>query len=173
MNPFSELFKDLMIVLLINCNGGMNCLWTTPWLSKKQISVGLIFDLLILAFFGRGELLVWHSELCHLVSGSYLKIHDSSPVMTCLKKFLSFSTHWRRSRHTFFRFSFCLLVRYFGTSFAQIFCMPNSLVIMSWMVWWFKFNSQPIILTVKRRSDIMRALTSVTFLSVFDMQGLP
>jgi len=46
----------------------------------------LIFDLLILAFFGRGDLLVCHSELCRLVSGSYSKIHDSSPVMTCLKK---------------------------------------------------------------------------------------
>jgi hypothetical protein len=41
----------------------------------------LIFDLLILAFFGRGELLVCHSELCRLVSGSYSKIHVSTPVM--------------------------------------------------------------------------------------------
>ena len=46
----------------------------------------LIFDLLILAFFGPGELLVCHSEICRLVSGSYSKIHDSSPVMSCLKK---------------------------------------------------------------------------------------
>ena len=27
-----------------------------------------------------------HSKLCHLVSGSYSKIHNSSPVMTYLKK---------------------------------------------------------------------------------------
>ena len=46
-----------------------------------------IFDLFILAFFGRGEFLVCHSELCRLVSESYSKIHVSSPVMTCLKKF--------------------------------------------------------------------------------------
>ena len=31
----------------------------------------------------------------------------------------------------------------------------------------------PIILTVKRRSDLTRALTLVTFSPVFDMQGLP
>jgi len=47
----------------------------------------LIFDLVIFAFYGRGELLVCHSELCRLVSGSYSKIHVSSPVMTCLKFF--------------------------------------------------------------------------------------
>jgi len=39
-----------------------------------------------------------------------------------------------RSRHTFLRFSFCLLVRFFGTSFAQIFHMLSSLVRMSWTV---------------------------------------
>jgi hypothetical protein len=31
----------------------------------------------------------------------------------------------------------------------------------------------PIILTVKRRSDLMTALTLVTFSSVFDVHGLP
>ena len=46
----------------------------------------LISDLLILAFFGRGELLVCHSKLCCLVSGSYSTIHVSSPVI-CLKNF--------------------------------------------------------------------------------------
>ena len=35
-----------------------------PWLSKKQIRMVWIFDLLIFAFFGRGDLLVCHSELC-------------------------------------------------------------------------------------------------------------
>ena len=129
-----------------------------------------IFDLLILAFFWRGELHVCHSELWRLVSGSYLKIHVSSPVMTCLKKFLSFSM---RSRHTFLRFSFCSLVRIYGTSLAQIFCMPSSKVKISWTVWQFKFNTLLIILTVKHRSDLTRSLTLVTFLSVFDVQGLP
>jgi hypothetical protein len=49
---------------------------------EKQISMDCIFDLLILAFFGGVELLVFHSKLCGLVSRSYSKIHDSSPVMS-------------------------------------------------------------------------------------------
>jgi len=116
---------------------------------------------------------VCHSEICCLVSGSYSKIHISSPVMTCLKNLLSFLMHSRRSRHTFLRFSFCSLVRIYGTSLAQIFCMPSSKVKISWMVWRFKFNTLLIILTVKRRSYLTRALTLVTFSSVFDVQGLP
>jgi len=43
----------------------------------------------------------------------------------------------------------------------------------SWTVWRFKFNTLLIILTVKRRSDLTRSLTLVTFSSVFDVQGLP
>ena len=46
-----------------------------------------------------------------------------------------------------------------ASNFAQIFRMPNSSVQMLWTVWWFKFNSLPIILIVKRRSDLTRALT--------------
>ena len=155
------------------CLWGTNSLWTTSWLSKKQISIDLIFDLLILALFRCSELLTCHSELRCLVLGSYLKIHDSSPVMTYSKKFSSFSMHSRMSRHTFLWFSFCLLVRFFGTSFAQIFCMPNSWVKMTWMIQWFKFNSLLIILTVKNWSDLPRSLTLFTFLSFFDMQDLP
>ena len=39
--------------------------------------MAMIFELLILAFFGRGELHVCHFDLCRLVSGSYSKIHVS------------------------------------------------------------------------------------------------
>jgi hypothetical protein len=67
--------------------------------SKKQINVFLIFDLFILAFFGRGELLVCHSELYHLVSGSYSKIQVSSPVMTCLKNFVIFDAFKKVQAH--------------------------------------------------------------------------
>jgi hypothetical protein len=53
-----------------------------------------------------------------------------------------------------------------------IVCMPNSSVKMSWTAWWFTFNPLPITVTVKCRSDFTRALTLVTFSSIFDMQGL-
>ena len=129
----------------------------------------LIFDLLILAFFGRGELLVCHSVLCRLVSGSYSKIHDSSPIM--FERFSSFSMRSRPGR-TLLRFSFSSLVRFFGTSFAQIFHMPIPSVKMSWTVGQFKFqltNDH----SVKCRSNLMTAPTLVTFSSVFDLEGLP
>ena len=45
-----------------------------------------IFGLLLLAFFGRGDADVCHSLLCLFVSGSYSKIHVSSPVITFFKK---------------------------------------------------------------------------------------
>ena len=68
---------------------------------------------------------------------------------------------------------FCSLVKNFGTSLAQIFCMPSSKVKISWTVWRFKFKTLLIILTVKRVSDLTRSLTLVTFSSVFHVQGLP
>jgi len=62
----------------------------------------LILDLLILAFFGRGELLVCHSELCRLVSESYSKIHDSSLFITCLKNVCHFRwAHEGPGTHSF------------------------------------------------------------------------
>ena len=86
MNPFSESFKDLTIVLFINCLSLRHeFLMNNALTVEKTNQHG--FDLLIFAFLGRGELLVCHSELCRLVSGSYSKIHVSSPVMTCLKTF--------------------------------------------------------------------------------------
>jgi hypothetical protein len=87
--------------------------------------VDLICDLLILSFFGRGELLVCHYELYRFVSGSYWKItcYDMSE-----KKIVFFDAFKK-----VLRFSFCSLVSFFGTSFAQIFYMPTSSVKM-WTV---------------------------------------
>ena len=96
-------------------------------------------------------------------------VFENPQFITCYdmfeKIFLSFSKRSRRSRHTFLRFSFCSLVRIFGTSLAQIFCMPSSKVKISWVVWQFKFNTLLIIPTVKRQSDLTRSLTLVTFMS--------
>jgi len=78
-----------------------------------------IFDLLIIAFFGRGGAEVCHSLLCFFVSGSYSNIHVSSPVITFFKKFLSLWIRSRRWRHTSFRLSFCSIVRFLGIIFAH------------------------------------------------------
>jgi len=45
------------------------------------MNINLILDLLILAFWGRGEFAMCHSRLWRFVSGLYSKIHDSS--ITC------------------------------------------------------------------------------------------
>ena len=129
----------------------------------------MIFDLLILAFFGHGVADACHSLLCLFVSGSYSKIHVSSPVITFFKKFQSLWIHSRRWRHT----SFCSIVRFLGTIFAYNFLMANSCVKIWWTVVWFKFNSLAIIRTVSRWSDRTRARTFSTLFSVFEVEGLP
>ena len=126
-----------------------------------------IFDLLLLTFFGRGDADVCHSLLCLFVSGSYSKIHVSSPVITFFKKFLSL---WIRSRRLL---SFCSIVRFLGTNFAHNFFMANSSVKIWWSVAWFKCNSPAIIRTVSRRFDRTRARNISTLLSVFEVEGLP
>lgn len=106
-NPFSEPFKDVFIkrTWLTICPGGTNSLQTISLLSKKQININLIFNLIILAFFGRGEFAVCHFLLYLLVSGSYSKIHNSSPVIIRLTKSCSLVIFSRRSRNLFFRMS--------------------------------------------------------------------
>ena len=100
-----------------------------------------IFDLLILVFFGRGELFVCHSELCRLFSGSYSKIHDSSPVMTCLKTKIAIFDVFKKVQARISSVFLWSLLKFIGISFALFFCMPTSSVKMSWTVHWFKFSS--------------------------------
>ena len=106
-------------------------------------------------------------------SGSYSKIHVSSPVITFFKKFLSLWIRSRRWRRASFRMSFCSIVRFLGTIFAHNFLMANSCVKIWWIVVWFKFNSLATIRAVIRRSDRTRARTFSTLLSVFEVEGLP
>ena len=100
MNPFSESFKDLTIVLLINCLSLRHKILMNNTLTvEKQNSMDFIFNLLIPAFLGHGELLVCHSELWRLVSGSYLKIHNLSPVMMFEKTFVIFNAFKKVQAH--------------------------------------------------------------------------
>ena len=128
----------------------------------------LIFDLLILALFGRGELLACHSELCRFVSGSYSKILDSSPVMTCSKKFSSFSMGSRRSRHAFLRFSFGRCWSLLESALHSFSACP-----LPRLKCRGRFTDSNSAHYVKRRSDLTTGLALVTFSSVFDVQVLP
>ena len=98
-HPFPEPFKDLPIKIFywqfvlvpqIPCGRSPGC---------KKMSINLISDLLILDFLGQGEFEVCQSRLWRFVSGSYSKIHDSSPMIKRLKNSGSLSNRTRRSRH--------------------------------------------------------------------------
>nr|XP_060626293.1 beta-1,3-galactosyltransferase 5-like isoform X1 [Anolis sagrei ordinatus] len=85
------------------------------------MSIDLIFSLLSLAFLGWREFAVCHSRLWHSVSGSFSKIHDSSPVITQLKNPGSLSRRFRSPTHTFLQLPFCSVVRFFGTTLVPSF----------------------------------------------------
>ena len=156
------------------CPGGTNSLWKIPWLSKKpQMSIDLILNLLILAFLGWGEFAVCHSWLWHFVSGSYSKMHDSSPMITRLKNSGSLSRRSRRSGHTSLRLAFCSVVRFFGTILAHTILMPKSCVKIGWTVNRLKFNSLLNIPKATRQSDLTRDLTLSTWSSVYVVEVLP
>ena len=122
-----------------------------------------------LFFSGRDDADVCHSLLCLFISGSYWKIHVSSPITTFFKKFLSLWICSRRWSHASFGLFFCSIVRFWG----NIFLMVDSCVKILWTVVWFKFNSLAIIRTVSRRSDRTRARTLSKLLSVFEVGCLP
>jgi len=78
-------------------------------LNKKNESIDFTFDLLIRAFFDRGDWEVCHSELCLLDVESYLKTQVSSLVITRCRKSGSLVTRSKSSRETSTRLSFCSL----------------------------------------------------------------
>ena len=144
-----------------------NSVWTIPWTSKKVISIISVLDLNTLAFLGFGDNALFHSSLCRLVSGSYLKIHDWSPVTTFFSKLGSVLNCSKMSWHTCTRCSFVFhsatLVSFLHRSSVMILhtislCIPSS---------------STIILTVRRRSLHTFCLTCSTFSCVLLVDGLP
>ena len=83
-----------------------------------------------LAFLGLGDNVLFHSRLCRLVSGSYSKVHDSSPVTTLFSKLGSVSSCSQMSWHTCTRRFFCPSFCNLGTIFAQIFLIHRSSVMI-------------------------------------------
>jgi len=79
---------------------------------KKVISITLVLDLNIIVFLGLGDNVLFHSRLCHLVSGPYSKIHDLSSVTTLFSKLSSVSSCSKMSQHTCTRRSFIQQPRY-------------------------------------------------------------
>ena len=114
----------------------------------------LIFDFDFLAFFGLGE-----CRLCHLVSGSYSNTHGSLPVMTFCSKFGLVSRCFRMSSQTSMHYVFWSMVNSFGTTFAQIFFMPKSSVIIFQTQSQLMFSSSTIIRIVSQQSLHIICLT--------------
>ena len=133
----------------------------------------LIFDFNFLAFFGHGKCELFHCRLCRMVSGSYSNTHFLSPVMTFHSKFGSIFRRLRMLVQTTMRHAFWLKVNNFGTTFAQIFVMPKSSVIIFQTQSRLIFSSSAIIRIVSRRSPHITCLIHSTFASALPVDGLP
>ena len=91
LDPFSKSFQDIFVEGVINCLSWRYKFFVHNAMAvKKTIIMVFTLDLLMRAFFGRGELFVCHSSLCRLVSGSKSNTHYSSPVITLCKKLAQF-----------------------------------------------------------------------------------
>ena len=126
-HPSPESFKDFPIRSLIDSlSWWLKFLVDDPLTVEKTNEHRFDFGFVLLAFLGRGEFAVCHSRLWRFVTGSYSKIHDSSPVITRLKNSGSLSRRSRRSRRASLRLAFCSVVRFFGTIFWRtLFSCPN------------------------------------------------
>ena len=152
---------------------GKNSAWTIPWTSRKAISITLVLDMDTLAFLGLDDNALFYSRLCRLVSGSYSKIHDSSPVTTLFSKLGSVSSCFKMSWHICTRRSFRPSFSNLGTTFAQIFLIPRSSIMILHTFSLFIPSSSATILTVRRRSLRTFCLTRSTFSSVLLVDDLP
>ena len=112
-------------------------------------------------------------RLWRLVSGSYSKIQDSSPMMALCSKSGSVWRCLRTSWHTSTRHSFWSLSRNFGTIFAQIFHIPKSSVITFHTLSRLIFNSSTIIWTVNRWLLHTICFMCSTLSAVLLVEGLP
>jgi len=82
-HSFPESSKDFPIKCLIDSVSWWHkFIVDDPLTIKKQFIMDFILDSLILAFLGRGEFALCYSRLWRFVSGSFSKIHYSSPVIT-------------------------------------------------------------------------------------------
>ena len=85
--PVFEVVQDISVEGVINCLSWRYKFFVHNAMAvEKTITIVFTLDLLIRAFFGRGELFVCHSALCRLVSGSQSNTRHSSPVITLSKK---------------------------------------------------------------------------------------
>ena len=142
-------------------------------LNKKKMNMDFSVDLLIRAFFGRGDWEACQSELCLLVVGSYSKTQVSSQVITRCRKSDSLVTRSKSFQETNTRLSFCSSDKFFGTSFAQIFLMCRSSVMIQWTSIFGSPTSSAINHTLKCQFLSRTTFTRATSFAVLAVEGLP
>lgn len=78
-DPFSESFQHIHVVGSVNCLSLRYKLLMGNSLAVEKINEDCFsLDVFILAFFGLGDCLLCHSELCRFVSRPYWKAYVSS-----------------------------------------------------------------------------------------------
>lgn len=134
-NSFSEPCKDVFIKNMVDSFYWRNKFFVDNSSSVKKISIDLIYDFKLSL---SEESLQCHSSLCHFVSGSYSKIHDSFITLdSTIKKSCSLAILSRRSRQLLDN-RLCSIVRFLGTVLAHIFGMCK----YSIKIWWIYHSVQ-------------------------------
>ena len=123
--------------------------------------------------FGRGDSGDFHWEDWAFVSGSQPQTHDSSPVMTFLRKSGSLLAVSSKSCATATRNSFCSRDRSRGTNFAATCCLPGSSVKICETIVHGILRSSSNSRTVNHRFSLIAARTLSTFSGVLLVEGLP
>ncbi len=140
---------------------GGNSLWITPFLSKNAISIIFTCDFDFRVFLSLASPSLTHCIFWRLVSGSHLKSHDLSLVITHSRMF-SDSVASSQSRQTSTQHFFCSSVRFFGTSLAQSFRRHNSSFTIKQMVLWLIDSSSVTSLMGKWWSESSSCFTCST-----------
>lgn len=131
-NAFPQSCDDFHVkTALTVCPGGTKSMWTTPCWSKKQMSMDLCLDFIILAFFGRGKegSTILSSAACSL--GHIQTSTSRYRSLQYLKKSRFSLIWWRRCWQIAFRLAFCSSDNIRGTNFAYTFLMAKFFVTIS------------------------------------------
>jgi hypothetical protein len=99
-SPHTQTVQDFKKIFLIHCDTRQyNFFMNYPTRIKEMMTIVLIFDLLVQAFFWFGDSDVCHSSLYLLVLGSYSKNQLASLVYEPIKKMFGFEPFKQFYRH--------------------------------------------------------------------------
>ena len=169
-----HLAKNFDVVLLICSLAWRSVLvLDNSFMIKKTVNMVLTLVRLCRTFFECGHSGDFHWEDCVFVSQSCPQTHDSSPVITCLRKSGSLLEVSSKSCATSARNSFCSCDRSCRTNFATTRFMPSSSVKISETTVHGITRSSSNSRTVNRQFLLIAAYMCSIFLGVLHVAGLP